>query len=184
VCATARRIFVAEGEFGTIAVYTRGGAFVTRFGAFVTRFGARGTRAGQLGEPRGVCLTAKRRVLLVAELRNERVSMFTVAGAFVRHLGARKLTQPSHVACSLDNDVFVAGQDYVSVLNMHDELLLRLRLTWTTPHADKCVSGLAWSDGSLYRQVLNLRNNPGQGTGRSWAVSRRESKFGTKVKNP
>ncbi len=146
VCATASRIFVAQGKFGTIAVYTRSGAFVKRFGA-------RGTRAGQLAEPRGVCLTAKRRALLVAELRNERVSMFTVAGAFVRHLGVHKLTQPSHVACSLDNDVFVAGQDYVSVLNMHDELLLRLRLTWTTPHADKCVSGLAWSAGSLYVQT-------------------------------
>jgi hypothetical protein len=37
---------------------------------------------------------------------------------------------------------------------------------------------------SAYRQVLSLRNSPGQGTGRGWAASRRESKFKIKVKNP
>jgi hypothetical protein len=86
----------------------------------------------------------------------------------IRRAGARTLHSPEQVCVAPDGAVFIAHADRecVAVLTPDFRYVTTLRSGWN------------------YRQVLNLRNSPGQGTGRSWAVSRLESKFRTKVKNP
>jgi hypothetical protein len=89
-----------------------------------------------------------------------------------------------YIKCYADSEIMVLSSDTGAVLrqrNLSAELanVMEMNGEMAGVRADGTLSLLV--SGFSYRQVLNLRNSPGQGTGRSWAVSRRESKFKTTV---
>jgi DNA-binding beta-propeller fold protein YncE len=64
----------------------------------VRSFGGDGKGDGELEYPFGICFDADGEHVAVAEARNARVSVFTLAGEFVRHVGAAQLALPMGVA--------------------------------------------------------------------------------------
>jgi hypothetical protein len=103
VCASADVIIVSHDGAERIAVFRRSD------GALLTRFGPSGSGDGQLGgEWRGLCLTHRDRRVAVCDTTNHRVSVFSVDGAFVCHVGAGVLTNPYCVASSACDDLVVA----------------------------------------------------------------------------
>jgi DNA-binding beta-propeller fold protein YncE len=93
----AGNVFVGEEDNDRIAVLTLSGGFQRAFGADVggsgvdtctssCAAGTFGTAAGQLGGPSGVALDGAGHVL-VGEESNDRVSVFTTSGTFVRAFG-------------------------------------------------------------------------------------------------
>jgi hypothetical protein len=65
------------------------------------------------------------RHVAVADFNNHRVSVFSVEGEFVRHIGVGKLNWPTGVACSAFDELVVAswGNDRVVVFSASGELL-------------------------------------------------------------
>ncbi len=105
VCANDSVVVVSESEGHRITVYDRGS------GAFRTSFGCKGGGTGQLRVPLGLCFVEGDRHVAVADSGNKRVSVFSVAGEFVRCVGDRVLTSPCSVACSAFNELVVAERD-------------------------------------------------------------------------
>jgi hypothetical protein len=105
VCADERRVFVSELSCCIKTFRRCDGAFVGRFGRF-------GAGDGQLWNPLGLCMIHKSHCVAVAEDKNNRISVFTLEGDFVRHVGVGKLTRPRTVACaSLGDELVVADSD-------------------------------------------------------------------------
>ena len=72
----------------------------------------RGKLDGQLSYPRGLCLMSDGRHVAVADTENGRVSIFSVDGEFIRHVGVGVLRGPRSIACStVDELVVVADSD-------------------------------------------------------------------------
>jgi DNA-binding beta-propeller fold protein YncE len=102
VCADDAVIMVSERDAHRISVFSRGGA------ALLRRFGSHGSGEGQLNWPRGLCFMSGHRHIAVADCYNDRVSVFSVEGEFVRHVGVGELSRPSGVACSAFDELVVA----------------------------------------------------------------------------
>ena len=58
-------------------------------GQFVRKLGSEGSGSGQFKFPRGVCVDHRDGSVIVADRNNDRVSQWTLAGRFVRHLLTR-----------------------------------------------------------------------------------------------
>jgi sugar lactone lactonase YvrE len=101
VCANDDVIVVAEDDPCNITVFNRGD------GALVRWFGSRGSGDGQLDCPQGLCFMHDDRHVAVAEYLNHRVSVFSVDGEFIRHVGVGKLRGPIGVACSAFDELVV-----------------------------------------------------------------------------
>ncbi len=83
VCANADVVVVSETGAHRVTVLNR------HDGAVVVRFGEEpeGTCDGQLKQPTALCLTSSGRHVAVAGSWNNRVSVFSVHGAFITHVG-------------------------------------------------------------------------------------------------
>jgi DNA-binding beta-propeller fold protein YncE len=103
VCANADVVVVSElGTGGLITVFSRADFTVVR------RFGCGGTGDGQLHGPLGLCFMCDDRHVAIADSNNRRVSVFSVDGDFVRHVGVGVLKWPMGVACTADDELVVA----------------------------------------------------------------------------
>jgi DNA-binding beta-propeller fold protein YncE len=102
VCATADFVVVSEPGADRISVFSRGD------GALLRRFGSKGSGDGKLSSPLGLCFMSDDRHVAVAESGNSRVSVFSVDGDFVRHVGVGELSYPHGVACSAYDELVVA----------------------------------------------------------------------------
>jgi tripartite motif-containing protein 71 len=119
VCADDDVIIVSERAANRISVFNRGD------GALLRRFGSQGRGDGQLHWPHGLSFMSGHRHVAVAEHINRRVSVFSVEGEFVRHVGVGKLSRPTGVACSAFDEIVVAdyGSCRVVVFSASGEML-------------------------------------------------------------
>ncbi len=118
VCADDDTVVVSE-DAHRISVFNRGD------GTLLRRFGSGGSGDGQLQYPRGLCFMSGHRRIAVADFDNNRVSVFSVEGEFVRHVGVGMLGGPQGVACSAFDELVVAdyGNGCVVVFSASGELL-------------------------------------------------------------
>jgi DNA-binding beta-propeller fold protein YncE len=119
VCANDAIVVVSEYTTERITVFNRSD------GSRLRRFGCHGTGAGQLIVPLGLCFTSEGAHVAVADQGNNRVSVFSVDGEFVRHVGARQLRLPHGVACSAYDELVVAdcGNRRVVVFSASGEMV-------------------------------------------------------------
>jgi DNA-binding beta-propeller fold protein YncE len=119
VCADDAAIVVSETDAHRISVFNRCDS------ALVRRIGSHGGGDGQLNWPQGLCFMSDRRHVAVADCYNHRVSVFSVEGEFVRHVGVGMLHHPTGVVCSAFDELVVAdrGNSRVVVLSAGGELL-------------------------------------------------------------
>jgi DNA-binding beta-propeller fold protein YncE len=121
VCASDDIVIASERGAHRISVFRRGD------GALLRRFGSKGRDDGQLMYPLGLCFTlvSGDRHVAVADCNNHRVSVFSVEGEFVRHVGVGVLKYPYGVACSAFDELVVAdnGNKRVAVFSGSGELL-------------------------------------------------------------
>jgi hypothetical protein len=103
VCANADVVVASETDAHRVTVFRRSD------GAVHTRFGSLGTGDGQLSGPAGLCFMRRDRHVAVADCCNNRVSVFSVSGDFIRHIGVGVLKLPEGVACSAFDELVVAG---------------------------------------------------------------------------
>ncbi len=102
VCADDDVVVVVEQTAHRVTVFGR------RDGALLRRFGSQGSGDGQLQYPCGLCFMSGHRHVAVADSWNRRVSVFSVEGEFVRHVGVGGLRHPRGVACSAFDELVVA----------------------------------------------------------------------------
>jgi DNA-binding beta-propeller fold protein YncE len=103
VCANADVVVVSDDVLHCVSIFDRAGALLRRFGS-------RGSGDGQLDSPCSVCFMSGGRHVAVADLGNSRVSVFSVDGEFIRHVGVGLLKHPHGVACSEHDELVVADQ--------------------------------------------------------------------------
>ncbi len=137
VCADGAVIVVSE-EAHRISVFSRCD------GALLRRFGSEGGGDGELNRPQGLCFMSGHRHIAVADFYNRRVSVFSVDGEFVRHVGVDTLTWPNGVACSGCDELVVADTFRVAVFSASGELLKTMG----------CVAftGVAIHGGTIFAQ--------------------------------
>jgi DNA-binding beta-propeller fold protein YncE len=124
VCADEEIVAVSELHIYRISVFSRSD------GALLRRFGSIGSGNGQTDGPWGLCFVTESRHIAVAEHYNHRVSVFSVDGEFIRHVGAGELRHPTSVACSAFDELIVVTDDYtrrVVVFSASGELLNTIR---------------------------------------------------------
>jgi DNA-binding beta-propeller fold protein YncE len=102
VCVDADVVVASELLTHRVSVFNRCD------GALLRRFGYKGSGRCQLLLPRGLCLMPACRHVAVADYGNHRVSVFSVAGGFIRHVGVGALYRPVGVACSAFDELVVA----------------------------------------------------------------------------
>jgi DNA-binding beta-propeller fold protein YncE len=118
VCADAAVIVVS-------ACNARISVFKRRDCTLLRRFGSEGSGDGQLHWPQGLCFMSRHSHVAVADCGNDRVSVFSVEGKFVRHVGVGTLRSPTGVACSAFDELVVAdnGSSRVVVFSASGETL-------------------------------------------------------------
>jgi DNA-binding beta-propeller fold protein YncE len=102
VCANADVVVVSDYFGGCISVFNRCD------GALLRRFGSQGRGSGQLDQPCALCFVSGDRHVAVAEWDNDRVSVFSIDGEFIRHIGVGVLRHPADVAASAFDELVVA----------------------------------------------------------------------------
>jgi DNA-binding beta-propeller fold protein YncE len=142
VCADDAVIVVSEEDVHRISVFSRGD------GALLRRFGSEGSGDGQLQEPLGLCFMSGHRHVAVADCGNHRVSVFSVEGEFVRHVGVGKLRGPTGVTCSAFNELVVAdhGNNRVVVFSASGAMLHTM--------GDGLFTGVAMHGDTIFAQTL------------------------------
>jgi hypothetical protein len=111
VCASADVVVVSELWHHRIAVLNRCD------GALLRRFGCQGSGDGQLISLRGLSFVSGDRHVAVADSGNDRVSVFSIDGEFIRHVGGGVLSYPRSivgvvaVAASAFDELVVADPD-------------------------------------------------------------------------
>ncbi len=141
VCADDAVIIVSEVDAHRISVFKRSD------GALLRRFGSQGSGDGQLKYPLGLCFMSGHRHAAVADWDNNRVSVFSVEGEFVRHVGVGELSRPSGVACSAFDELVVAdyGTDRIVVFSVSGEMLHTM--------GGGNFSGVAMHGGTIFAQT-------------------------------
>ncbi len=102
VCANADVVVVSERDVNRVRIFSR------HSGVLVAEFGSEGGGDGQLDGPQGLCFMTGDALVAVADYGNSRVSVFSVHGAFVRHVGVGVLSDCCAVACSAVDELVVA----------------------------------------------------------------------------
>jgi DNA-binding beta-propeller fold protein YncE len=143
VCANDDVIMVSEYTAHAISVFRR------RDGALLRRFGSEGSGDGQLKYPLGLCFMSGHRHVAVAEYVNRRVSVFSVEGEFVRHVGVGKLRLSTGVACSAFDELVVAdwGKNCVIVFSVSGEMLHTM--------GGDGFTGIAIHGGTIFAQTCH-----------------------------
>jgi DNA-binding beta-propeller fold protein YncE len=118
VCASGDVVVVSD-DAHRISVFNRGDA------ALIRRFGREGTGDGELRYPRGLCFMSGDRHVAVTEWGNDRVSVFSIDGEFVRHVGVDVLANPQGVASSAFDELVIAdyGNSTLRVFSSAGDLL-------------------------------------------------------------
>jgi sugar lactone lactonase YvrE len=142
VCANADVVVVSECPVQRISVFNRCD------GTLFRRFGSPGSGDGQLRLPRALCFMSGDRHVAVTDSWNGRVSLFSIDGEFIRHVGVGVLKQPLGVACSALNELFVAdtGNRRVVVFSDVGELLMSF--------GDDDFRGCAVHGSTVFAQVF------------------------------
>jgi DNA-binding beta-propeller fold protein YncE len=145
VCASADVVVIAvvmsESDPGHgIQVFDR------HDGALLRQFGSYGSGDGQLVSPRGLCFMSGHRQVAVVDSGNHRVSVFSIDGEFIRHVGVGVLTRPQGVACSAFDELVVAdtGNYRVVVFSDVGELLMAF--------GDGAFTGVAIHGSTVFAQ--------------------------------
>jgi DNA-binding beta-propeller fold protein YncE len=140
VCANADVVVVSEVAANRLCVFNRHG------GALLRQFGRRGSGDGQLMSPRGLCFMSGDRHVAVADYGKSRVSVFSIDGQFIRHVGVGELKNPDGVACSALDELVVAdgGNRRVVVFSDVGELLMAF--------GDGCISGVVVHGSTVFAQ--------------------------------
>jgi DNA-binding beta-propeller fold protein YncE len=114
VCANAAVVVVSE-FFGA----SRISVFDRRDGSLLRRFGSVRGGDGQFRWPRGLCFIDDDRHIAIADYGCHRVSVFSVDGQFIRHVGVGVLDRPHAVACTAFDELVVAdsGNSRVAVFS-------------------------------------------------------------------
>jgi DNA-binding beta-propeller fold protein YncE len=150
VCANDDVIVVTESPAHRVTVFNR------RDGSLRHRFGSHGRGDGQLKYPNSVCILASDRHVAIADTDNCRVSVFSVDGEFIRHVGTGRLKGPSGVACSAFDELVVAdyGSRCLFVFSATGDVLAKVgrgKLTGVALHGGTVV---AVSSGASTVRVL------------------------------
>jgi DNA-binding beta-propeller fold protein YncE len=103
VCANSDVVVVSEAFLASLV-----SVFRRRDGALLRRFGDGSVDGAEVVDPRGVCFVNGDSHIAVADRGGSRVSVFTVDGALVRHIGVGVLSGPHSVACSAFDELVVA----------------------------------------------------------------------------
>jgi hypothetical protein len=85
---------------------------------------------GELRWPRGLCFIDDDRHIAVADSLNNRVSVSSVDGQFIRHVGVGVLAETSDIACSTVDELVVtgSGSNRITVLSGSGDLIATLRV--------------------------------------------------------
>jgi DNA-binding beta-propeller fold protein YncE len=137
VCANDDIVVVAElGDHGVSVFSRRDGTLLRRFGSLYT----------PLVSPNGLCFMSGDRHVAVAEWGNSRVSVFSVDGEFIRHVGVGVLLYPRSVACSAFDELVVAdtGSRHLLVFSASGKLLKTMGSGY--------FAGVSVRDGALFTQ--------------------------------
>jgi hypothetical protein len=120
VCANTDVVVVCEPDDNRVSVFSRGD------GALLRRFGCEGSGDGELRFPTSLRFVHGDRRVAVADLENDRVSVFSVDGEFVRHVGVGLLNGPLSVVCTPCDELVVADSENrcVRVFSDTGELLM------------------------------------------------------------
>jgi hypothetical protein len=124
VCANADiRVVVASEYHGCcISVFNR------RNGALRRRFACKGSRDGRLRDPCGLCFLSGDRRIAVADSCNNRVSVFSVDGEFIRHVGVGILSMPVGVTATAFDELVVSDCSRIlPVFSAVGDVLVKLR---------------------------------------------------------
>jgi DNA-binding beta-propeller fold protein YncE len=140
VCANADVVVVSEYGAHRISVFNR------RDGSLHRQFGSVGSDDGQLKSPYGLCFMSGDRHVAVADNGNHRVSVFSIDGELIRHVGVGMLDRPFGVACSAFDELVVADSRNRRVVVFSDvgELLMT--------RGDAGFTGVAVHDSTVYAQ--------------------------------
>jgi DNA-binding beta-propeller fold protein YncE len=141
VCADGDIIAVSELCPYRISVFSRCD------GALLRRFGSKGSGDGQLYSPGGLCFLTENRLIAVADCVNDRISVFSVEGEFVRHVGVGELCFPMGVACSAFDELVVVDVWYerVAVFSASGEVLHTM--------GRSIFTGVAVHSGAIFAQT-------------------------------
>ncbi len=136
VCANADVVVASEPH--RISVFSR------EDGALRRRFGCRGSGDGEVDCPFGLGFIGDH--IAVAEHDNNRVSVFSVDGEFIRHVGVGVLSRPHGVAASAFDELVVAdkGNNRVVVFNSAGDVV--------TTMAVDAVMGVVIHGGAVFAQ--------------------------------
>jgi tripartite motif-containing protein 2/3/tripartite motif-containing protein 71 len=146
VCANAADVvIVSKAAADRISVFNR------RDGALLRQFGQRGSGDGQLMSPQGLCFMSGDRHVAVADYGESRVSVFSIDGQFIRHVGVGVLKDPVGVVCSAFYELVVAdrGNRRIFVFSDVGELLMAF--------GDGAFTGVAIHGSTVFAQVDTRR---------------------------
>lgn len=127
VCCIAVRTDASVIAVGTASSLKQVLVFDFPSGALMQTFGGSGPAEGQLAGSVGMRFTPEGDHLLIAESLNNRLSLFTVTGEFVRCIGAGELKSPMDVEFANNADILVAdkGNRRICVFSPDGSTLLR-----------------------------------------------------------
>jgi DNA-binding beta-propeller fold protein YncE len=119
VCANADVVVVSDMAAHRIFLFRRGD------GSLLHQIGSFGVEDGHLKHPCGLCFVSGGRHVAVAEYGNSRVSVLSVDGEFIRHVGVGVLRGPQGVAASAFDELVVAdtGNRCLRVFSSTGDLL-------------------------------------------------------------
>jgi DNA-binding beta-propeller fold protein YncE len=145
VCANADVVVVSQFAAHRISVFNR------RDGGLLRQFGSFGSSDGRLSSPCGLCFMSRDRRVAVVEQGNDRVSVFSIDGEFIRHVGVGVLKRPVGVACSAFDELVVADTDNRRVVVLSDvgDVLLSF--------GDGHFAGVAMIGSTVFAQDLKSR---------------------------
>jgi hypothetical protein len=106
-----------------------------------------GSGDGELRWPRGLCFIDDDYHVAIADYGNHRVSVFSVDGQFIRHIGVGVLAEPSDIACSTVDELVVtgSGSNRITVLSGSGDLIATLRV-------DGVCTGVAVHGSTVFAQ--------------------------------
>jgi hypothetical protein len=142
VCANADVVVVAEQGECRLSVFRRAD------GGVITRFGSGGDGDGHLRTPLGLCFMHSDRHVAVADYGSDRVSVFSIDGEFIRHVGVGVLKDPVGVACSAFDELVVSdtGYDRIAVFSDVGDVLMSFG------DGDQDFRGVAVHGGAVFAQ--------------------------------
>jgi hypothetical protein len=154
VCANDAVVVVSETNVHRISVFSRGD------GALLRRFGSRGSGDGELKWPLGLCFMSDERHVTVADNYNNRVSVLSVDGEFIRHVGMREVVKPSCVACTAYDEIVVAdkGRHRVDELVLADNCRSRIAVFSASGELLKTMGGGGFSGLAVHGSTIFAQN--------------------------